>query len=758
MKQSLTIKSKIFMATAAVLVCSYAILFLLSIITIKNFTADEIAKDLETALRFAKNQFNSRPDLVLEVLKLPISSSETQNLFKKSDASGLKEASRQWTNNLDFLEMLTFVDSQQKVISRINGKSGKGSFLSGLLLDTLFKRRQPIITTELVSYDKFCDEVTADVCKMLPEHEDVMVQLIMVPVLDDNGTIVGAIVAGDDVNKDPYLPDIQQKVFGKSVEMMITQKGERIATTMSGGDVVSPSLAPNVLQSLKGGYRFNGTTVLNGKTFEMIAEPILNHRGEFVGSIAVALAESNFKSIWHENFHNLLICGLLSLVLIFILSYFIAWQISSRMRSFSEAVTAIELGVFSTKVEERGGREFKVLAETFNRMTSSLEERDKIIQQQNETLSQLNQELNINIAERAEQYIAATALQRAVIRCFGDGLIIADDCGNVGQINPFVESLLGAGANELLGKHLFTVCEIFKLSALQNLLATGSSELEADHEMVTQLQFLDKQLRFTISNFRDDNGKHRGILIRIQDITADDEVDRLKGGFIAKVSHELKTPLTSMKSSLQFILKKGKWLTGVEREMLDVCLRNTERLIDLISGILELTRIEAGQIKFTMRPLQIGEIVLYMLEENKGLALARNISLVNDIPMDLPKIYGDYERISQVLSNLLSNAIKFSPPSSIVTLSAEVLEGVIAVSVGDSAKVIPVESRESLFSRFQQISTPEDGEFSGSGIGLSICREIVVRHGGTIYHAPGASGGNVFTFRIPMARGADDKQ
>ncbi|NJD89991.1 MAG: PAS domain-containing protein [Geobacter sp.] len=757
MKHGLTIKSKIFLATATVLVCSYAILFLLSIITIKNFTADEIAKDLETALRFAKNQFNYRPDLVLEALKLPIASADTQKLFRNADASGLKAASRQWTKNLDFLEMLTFFDSQQAVISRINGKSDKGSFLSGLLLDTLFDRRQPIVTTELVSHEKFCEEVTVDVCKMLPEHEDVMVQLVLVPVVDGNGRIIGAIVAGDDVNKDPYLPDIQQKVFGKSVEMLITQKGERIATTMSGGDVVSPSLEPRVLQSLKGGYRFNGTTVLNGKAFEMIAEPILNNRGEFIGSIAVALAESSFKSIWHENFYNLLICGLLSIILIFVLSYLIAWQISARMRIFSEAATAIELGVFSTKVEGGGGHEFKVLAETFNRMSSSLEERDKIIQQQNESLSQLNLELNKNILERAEQYVAATALQRAVIKCFGDGLIIADEHCKIVQVNPAVESLLGAGVNELLGKHLVVVCEILQLTELQNLLETGSCEMAADHELVILQQFFQKQLRFCISGFRDDGGKHRGVLLKIQDVTDVGEVDRLKGGFIAKVSHELKTPLTSMKSSLQFILKKGKWLTGVEREMLDVCLRNTERLIGLITGILEITRIEAGQIQFSMRPLQIGEIVLYMLEEYKGVALAKNISLVNDIPMDLPKIYGDYERVSQVLSNLLSNAIKFSPPSSVVTLSAEVLESELAVSVGDAARVIPVECREALFSRFQQISSPEDGEFSGSGIGLSICREIVAKHGGTIYHAPGGSGGNVFTFRIPLAGELNDK-
>jgi signal transduction histidine kinase len=756
MKQGLTIKSKIFLAAAAVLACSYAILFFLSIAAIQNFTGDEIAKDLETALRFAKNQFNSRPETVLEALKLPITSADTQRLFKTADTSRLKEAARQWSKNLDFIEMLTFFDSRQKVLDRINGKSGNGSFVNGYLLDDLFERKQPIITTELVSHEKFCDEIPVDVCKMLPESEDVMVQLVLVPVLDESGKILGAIVAGDDLNKDPYLPDIQQKVFGKSVEMMITQKGERIATTMSGGDVISPSLEPNVLQSLKGGYRFNGETVLNGKPVDLIAEPILNHRGEFIGSIAVALAESNFKSIWHDNLHNLLICGLLSLIVIFVLSYLFAWQISARMRTFSEAVTAIELGVFSTKVEPGGGQEFKVMADAFNRMTTSLEERDRIIQQQNDSLLQLNLELEKSIKEREEQYAAETALQKALINSFGDGLIIADGKGEIIQISPVVGKLLGAGAAELPGKPLATICEIFKLAELQTLLESGSLEIKDDAEIVALEQFFQQKLRFSIRCFRDDKGVSRGVLVRINDVTEEGEVDRLKEGFVAKVSHELKTPLTSMKSSLQFILKKGKWLTGVEREMLDVCLRNTERLIGLIAGIIELTRIEAGQIQFAMRPLQIGEVVLYMLEEKKAEALVKNISLINDIPMDLPKIYGDYERIGQVLSNLLSNAIKFSPASSVVTLSAEILDGYLAVSVVDSARVIPAECREAFFSKFQQISTPEDGEFSGCGIGLSICREIVEIHGGTIYHAPGASGGNVFTFRLPLAGEFDD--
>jgi signal transduction histidine kinase len=124
--------------------------------------------------------------------------------------------------------------------------------------------------------------------------------------------------------------------------------------------------------------------------------------------------------------------------------------------------------------------------------------------------------------------------------------------------------------------------------------------------------------------------------------------------------------------------------------------------------------------------------------------------------MDLPKVFGDYERLLQVLSNLLSNAVKFSPENSVVTLQAAVEKSFLTVSVADNGHVIPEEERASLFSRFQQMGRPEDGEFSGSGLGLAICREIMEKHGGSIFHEPGADGGNVFAFRLPLNGAVDE--
>jgi len=749
MKSRLTIKSRLFFAIAAILVSSYTILFFLSIFSIQRFNDEEITKDLENSLLFTKSQFHARPEMVSEALKLPVSDRNIQRLFSRHDSEGLREAVTRWKESLEFIEMFTLVDSELNVLVRSNGKNGPNSFLKGSLLESLLDRREPFITTELISQQKYCEEVSSDVCQALSGDKDVMVQLVIVPVADTVGNLLGFVVAGDDVNRDRHLPYQQLKVSGKSVEMLITQFGEPIASTMSISGLFVSSLQHDVLQSLKNGFSFSGKTLLHEKEYDMIAEPIHNYKGDFIGSIAVALEKSRFSSIQNENFRNLFICAVISISGIFLLSYIIAWKFTAPIRRFSDAVKSIEAGDYSAKLQENDGAEFKVLAEAFNRMTAVLSERDSIIVNQNKELTQLNEELESVVAERAQQLEAESGLQKAIVKSLADGLVVTDRSQVIIQLNPSAERLLGKKAAKMVGKPVFCLCDEFGLDELKALIGRCSESGSEDGDAIVSDNG-QKSLKFTVTGLKYEEKINSGLLIGIRDVTADGEVDRLKSGFIAKISHELKTPLTSMKGSLEFILKKGKWLTGVEREMLGVCHRNTERLISQVSSILELSRIEAGQISILLRPVQIGEVALYAIEEIKGAALSKNISLVNEVGVDLPKVSGDYVRLGRVLSNLLSNAIKFAPADSVVHLFAAVNGGFLALSVADSGKTIPEEEKATLFSRFHQVGRPEEAESSGSGLGLAISKEIIARHGGSIYHSSGASGGNVFTFTVPL--------
>lgn len=750
MKSGLTIKSRLFFTITAILAVSYAILFSLSLLTLQRFVEDQTEKDLQYSLKFAINQFSARQELVLEALKLSTVTPSFREIFQKNDHTELRNAVYLWAGSLDFLEMLTVLDSRQNVIARINGRNDYNSFLQTELITTVFERKQPIISTEIVSHEQYCLEVKNGLCQALSDNRDVMVQLIVLPVINASGDVIGAVVAGDDVNKDPHLPYQQQKVFGKTVEMLVTQMGEQIASTMTESAGISSTLENKVLQSLKSGYSFSGKTVLKGRQYEMIAEPLHNHKGEFIGSIAVALGVDRFSSPRNENYTNLIICGLLSLSLIFILAYFTARQFAAPMKRIADAVNALEEGDYSIKVPDGGAAEFKSLGEAFNKMAVSLSERDLMITAQNSELIALNEELKKRAIERFGELETETALHQSMLKSIADGLIVTDCHRDITEINPAAENLFGISASEMIGLPISKLIRTIGIMELDRLISAANAGSITEKENWIVVKHNRRSLRFTVTVLDCGIGNDKGILLGVRDVTADGELDRLKSGFIAKISHELKTPLTSMQGSLQYILKKGKWLTGVEREMLSVCLRNTERLTSLVAGIIELSRIEAGQISFSLRPLQIGEVVLYALEEIKGAALIKNISLVNTVPMDLPKVNGDYGRLTQVMSNLLSNAVKFSPENTVVTLSSATEDSILEISVADDGKSIPEEERGALFSTFQQMGRPEDGEFCGSGLGLAICREIMEIHGGTIFYAPGASGGNVFTIKVPL--------
>ncbi|NVN98963.1 MAG: PAS domain S-box protein [Geobacteraceae bacterium] len=716
----------------------------------QRFIDDQTEKDLQYSLKFAKNQFSARQELVVEALKLSTVTPSFREIFQKNDHAELRNAIYLWAGSLDFLEMLTVLDSRQNVIARINGRTDHNPFLQTELITTVFDRKQPIITTEIVSHEQYCLEVKNGVCQSLSDNRDVMVQLIVLPLKNDSGDVIGAVVAGDDVNKDPHLPYQQQKVFGKTVEMLVTQMGEQIASTMTESAGISSILENRVLQALKSGYSFSGKTVLNGRQYEMIAEPIHNHKGEFIGSIAVALGVDRFSGPRNENYTNLIICGLLSLGLIFILAYFTARQFAAPMKRISDAVNALEEGDFSIKVPESGITEFKSLGEAFNKMAETLSERDLMITAQNSELVALNEELKKRAIERFGELESETALQKSMLASIADGMIVTDGRRIIIEINPAAEKLLGISAAEMTGAPIAKICRECGLDELDRLVSKSTTRSISDKEAGITVKHNRRSLRFTVTVLSYKKDGEKGLLMGVRDVTTDGELDRLKSGFIAKISHELKTPLTSMQGSLQYILKKGKWLTGVEREMLSVCLRNTERLTSLVAGIIELSRIEAGQISFLLRPLQIGEVVLYALEEIKGAALIKNISVVNDVPMDLPKVIGDYGRLIQVMSNLLSNAVKFSPENSVITLSAATEDSILGISVADDGKGIPEEDRGALFSTFQQMGRPEDGEFCGSGLGLAISREIMEIHGGTISYTPGTAGGNVFIIKVPI--------
>ena len=250
---------------------------------------------------------------------------------------------------------------------------------------------------------------------------------------------------------------------------------------------------------------------------------------------------------------------------------------------------------------------------------------------------------------------------------------------------------------------------------------------------------------------RSEEGQVESVVVTLQDMTALEELDRLRAEFLGMVSHELRVPLTSIRGSATTLLDTSSDLDPVEtRQFHRIIVDQADHMRELISDLLDVARIETGSLPVTPEPTQMVDLV----DEARNTFLSGggrdNIQI--DLPPDLPLVMADRRRIVQVLLNLLSNAARHSPESSSIRV-ASVRNGLyVEVSVSDKGKGIPAKRLPHLFKKFSRTGgEDEGGDIGGAGLGLSICKGIVEAHGGRIWaESDGPGLGARFTFTIPM--------
>lgn len=210
-----------------------------------------------------------------------------------------------------------------------------------------------------------------------------------------------------------------------------------------------------------------------------------------------------------------------------------------------------------------------------------------------------------------------------------------------------------------------------------------------------------------------------------------EEIDHLKSEFLATLSHELKTPLVSIKGYMD-LMESEKFgpLTEGQRKALRVSLKNTSHLNSLISSILNFARMEAGKLRFDLAPQRIGSLINDTIDSMKPIADKNNTSITYEAAEDLPWVMIDAELINRVLINLLDNAIKFSAKDSLVTIKAQVMsEKTIKISVNDCGCGIPEDKLDKIKRPFYQADKSDTRPRGGLGLGLAICDKILAGHG-----------------------------
>jgi PAS domain S-box-containing protein len=258
----------------------------------------------------------------------------------------------------------------------------------------------------------------------------------------------------------------------------------------------------------------------------------------------------------------------------------------------------------------------------------------------------------------------------------------------------------------------------------------------------------------SVSPLREEDGSISGFLGIAADMTERETISRLKDDFISTVSHELRTPLTSIRGSLGLIQGGALGtLPDKMRSVVEIALRNSERLSLLINDILDIEKIEAGKMRFDMKRQPLMPVVERAMEAHRSYGLSHKVEFrLGESANDAMASF-DADRIDQVMANLLSNAAKFSPPDSTVEISVRRQAGALCVSVADHGPGIAPEFHDRIFHKFAQADSSSTRQKGGSGLGLAICKAIIEKHEGQIGFETGHNG-STFHFILPEDSGA----
>lgn len=387
-------------------------------------------------------------------------------------------------------------------------------------------------------------------------------------------------------------------------------------------------------------------------------------------------------------------------------------------------------------------------------------------------------EITLGEAERqlatSFAYFAATAIENAqlyqetwekgseleaVVVGIGDGVIVTDPQLNLLLMNPVAARMCGLPVNLPGGMPLSLLIPSGPLlDLIAETLAHSQSVTVRELEM-TATDGRPRTYQAVASPMVTTAGEARGVVAVLRDITARVELERMKSNFLSVVSHELKTPLHSIKGFVEIILmgKTGS-INDLQRDFLETVRQQTSQLQRLINDLLEFSRLEAGQVKLRLEPVALGELVTRVVAKMAPQAATASVRMLNLVPTDFPVIEADALRIEQVITNLVDNAIKFTPPAGVITLSGVERASTVELSVTDSGIGIPPAEQARIFDRFYQVDGGSSRLYKGTGLGLSICKHIVEHHGGRIWVvSPGPDGvGASFYCALPRTYSGGD--
>ena len=454
---------------------------------------------------------------------------------------------------------------------------------------------------------------------------------------------------------------------------------------------------------------------------------------------------------------DILLIGLSSAGILLTAVYLIARRISQPILAIAEAANQVSGGNLNSQAPVLTEDEIGVLAIAFNQMTSQLKA-------SGEQLSDYSRTLEQKVEQRTSEI-------KAIIDNMVDGLVVVDGEDRITQFNPALAGMIGISSKAIAKAKSYA--EIFQGEEILNLVTSTrenpkqvfTEEFSLPERRIGKAVATSIYREVATSEGSELELNYLGTVILIRDVTTEKEVDRMKTDFISTVSHELRTPLTSVLGFAKLIQKKldesifpliqtddKKVNRNIRQvtENIEIIVSEGMRLTKLINEVLDVAKIEAGKMQWNMNTLMITEVIDRAFSATSALFEQKGLTPIRETESDLPNIYGNKDRLIQVVINLISNAVKFTEQGN-VTCRVKQTDKSIVVSVIDQGVGISEPDQPKVFERFKQVGDTLTDKPQGTGLGLPISKEIVEHHGGRIWVESELGKGSTFSFSLPIA-------
>jgi signal transduction histidine kinase len=328
-----------------------------------------------------------------------------------------------------------------------------------------------------------------------------------------------------------------------------------------------------------------------------------------------------------------------------------------------------------------------------------------------------------------------------MLRLSADGVILDYKANRDSYLLALPQLLLGKNVQDVMPP---IVAQKTQAAISQALHSDGTHIFE--YSLLEDNKQLDFEARVVICG-------HDEVLVIVRDITERKKIDRMKNEFVSIVSHELRTPLTAISGALGLL--SGNVLGQLPPkavEMIDIAHRNTKRLIRLINDLLDIDKIESGNMVYQLKSLDIVPLVIQSIQANQAYAAQFGVQIQLEAAPEAAWVHANSDALIQVMTNLLSNAIKFSPRDEQVYVKITHENHRVRVAITDNGPGIPVNFHGSIFQKFAQADASNARQKGGTGLGLSISRAIIERLQGSIDFVTSPDNGTTFFFELPELR------